>query len=148
MQDGARQVKMRASDEMTNTVGTVTVLAVDDHPRFLEAAHAVVDATPGFAWAGGASSGAEALVFVDHEEPDLVLVDINMPEMDGFELTRRLRASHPETLVALISAQHPDELPRPGGELENRTVLAKENLRPSWLRTLWRENRGDPPAAK
>ena len=57
----------------------MTVLAVDDHPRFLEAAKAVVEATPGFAWAGGASSGEEALATAARGEPDLVLVDVNMP---------------------------------------------------------------------
>ena len=48
-----------------------------------------------------------------------MLVDVNMPRMDGFELTRRLRASHPRTLVALISAQHPEELRRAGGSDEH-----------------------------
>jgi DNA-binding NarL/FixJ family response regulator len=131
-----------------NTIGVVTVLAVDDHPRFLEAAQAVVNATPGFTWAGGASSGAEALAVVAREQPDVVLADVNMPEMNGFELRRQLRESHPQTLVALISAQHPDELPQSGGETGTRDVLPKENLRPSWLRALWQEYRGSSPADK
>lgn len=133
---------------MREATGSVSVLAVDDHPRFLEAARAVVEAAPGFSWAGGASSGAEALAAVEREPPDLVLADVNMPEMDGFELARELRRSHPQTLVALISAQHPDELPRSGGEAGDRAVLAKENLRPSWLCALWQQHRGPSPAAK
>jgi len=123
------------------------VLAVDDHPRFLEAARAVVEATPGFAWAGGASSGAEALASAARGEPDVVLVDVNMPQMDGFELTRRLRRSHPDTLVALVSAQHPDELRRVGGSAEHR-VTAKESLAPAWLRSLWQEHLGSTPEAE
>jgi CheY-like chemotaxis protein len=141
MQDGVADPEMEASTAMTRKPEPVTVLAVDDHPRFLEAARAVVEATPGFAWAGGASSGEEALATAARGEPDLVLVDVNMPQMDGFELTRRLRRSHPGTLVALISAQHPDELRRAGGS-EDHPVLAKENLRPAWLRALWRDHRG------
>ncbi len=124
---------------MTDRPGPVTVLAVDDHPRFLEAARAVVEATPGFAWAGGASSGEEALQSAAGEVPDLVLVDVNMPQMDGFELTRRLRLAHPRTLVALISAQRPEDLRRAGGS-EEHPVFAKESLRPAWLRRFWQEN--------
>ena len=129
---------------MTDRSGPVTVLAVDDHPRFLEAARAVVEATPGFVWAGGASSGEEALASAARGEPDMVLVDVNMPVIDGFELTRRLHSSHPRTLVALISAQHPDELRRIGGSDEH-LVFAKETLRPSWLRAFWQEHREGAP---
>ncbi len=132
---------------MTDKPGPVKVLAVDDHPRFLEAARAVVEATPGFAWAGGAASGEEALATAARGVPDLVLVDVNMPQMDGFELTRRLRLSHPGTLVALISAQHPDELRQTGGSGEH-AVTAKEHLRPAWLRALWQEHRGSSPGSK
>lgn len=138
---------MPASVAMTEAPGSVSVLAVDDHPRFLEAARAVVEAAPGFSWAGGCSSGEDALAAAGRRRPDLVLVDVHMPGMDGFELARELRLSHPETLVALISAQHPDELPQ-GDEPGPGPVLPKENLRPSWLREIWREHRGEAAAEK
>jgi len=134
---------------MPESLGSaVSVLAVDDHPRFLEAAQAVVEAAPGFRWAGGASSGEEALAAAGRERPDVVLVDVNMPGMDGFELARALRHSHPRTLVALISAQHPDELPEAAADSAVGDVLPKENLRPSWLREIWRAHRGESPAEK
>jgi two-component system, NarL family, invasion response regulator UvrY len=145
VQDGGGRLKMEASATMTRNLGLVSVLAVDDHPRFLEAARAVVEATPGFVWAGGASSGEEALASADRGEPDLVLVDVNMPTMDGFELTRRLRLTHPRTLVALVSAQHPEELRRAGGADEHE-IVAKEKLRPAWLRELWQKHLGTSEA--
>ncbi len=129
-------------------VKTVSVLAVDDHPRFLEAARAVVEAATGFDWAGGVSSGEAALAAADRDEPDMVLVDVNMPGMDGFELASELHRSHPEMLVALISAQHPDELPEAARDSVAGDVLPKENLRPSWLAEIWAKHRGAPPSEK
>lgn len=131
---------------MPKALGSVSVLAVDDNPRFLEAARAVVEAAADFSWAGGVSSGEDALAAVERDEPDMVLVDVNMPGMDGFELADELRRSHPQTLVALISAQHPDELPRSAGGSPTAKVLAKENLRPSWLGEVWQEHCGRSPA--
>ena len=89
-----------AESDPSNTVG---VMVVDDQPPFRRAARAVINATEGFEAVGDAESGPEALRHVDQVQPDLVLIDVHMPDMDGFETARRLTESHPECVVVLVS---------------------------------------------
>lgn len=78
------------------------VLLVDDSPVFMEAAHAVLASMPCVATIDRASSGPEALAQFGHVNPDLVLTDIVMPGMSGFELIRKLRGHHaPPRIVAV-----------------------------------------------
>ena len=82
---------------------SIGVLTVDDHDVFRQAAREVVEATDGFEVLADARSGEEALAVAGEVLPDLVLVDVRMPGMDGFETARRLRAAHPTTVVVLVS---------------------------------------------
>ena len=80
----------------------LNVLLVDDNPQFLKAARNLVAALPGVAYTACASSGTEALARAGQSRPDLVLTDIVMPGMSGFEVIRKLRASDtPPRLVAV-----------------------------------------------
>jgi DNA-binding NarL/FixJ family response regulator len=90
--------------------GTVTVLAVDDQPVFLRAAHELIAATPGFEQVGEATSGPEALQLTAELRPDLVLVDVRMPGMDGIETARRLSQIVPDAFVVLVSLETAVEL--------------------------------------
>src|SRR5215218_10837545 len=89
----------------------VRVLTVDDQARFRGVARDVIDATPGFQSIGEAETGEEALSAIDRLAPELVLLDVRMPGLDGIEVARRLNASHPETLIVLISIEDPLDLP-------------------------------------
>jgi DNA-binding NarL/FixJ family response regulator len=89
----------------------VTVLVVDDQEIFLRAARQLIAATPGFSQAGQAASGAEALELAATLRPDLVLIDVRMPDMDGIETARRLLASDPEAIVVLISLDEIRDVP-------------------------------------
>ena len=68
----------------------IRVLLVDDQELFREGVRVIVDAQEGMAVVGAAGDGLEALQLVDELEPDVVLMDIRMPEMDGVEATRQI----------------------------------------------------------
>ena len=91
----------------------LNVLIVDDNPHFLKAARSLIGALPCVAGTECANSGAEALAHVGRlspdQVPDLVLTDIAMPEMSGFELIRKLRAlDAPPRVVAVSLHESPE----------------------------------------
>ena len=87
---------------------TVIRLYVDDEPLFRRAMTSVVEATDGFTVVGEAGSGEESLDKAAALRPDLVLMDVNLPGIDGLEAARRMRAGAPGAVVVLLSTY--DEL--------------------------------------
>jgi adenylate cyclase len=85
--------------------GAVRVLVVDDQRPFRDAAKAVVEATEGFEVAGEADSGERAVELAATLAPDLVLMDINLPDIDGLEATRRILASSPGRIIVALSTE-------------------------------------------
>lgn len=112
------------------------VLTVDDQPAFRGVARDVVEATPGFEVAGEAASGEEALEAVERLAPELVLLDVRMPGMDGIETARRLVASHPDTMVVFISMVEAVDVPS-AAKLSHIPFVRKQDLGPRLLRRLW-----------
>jgi DNA-binding NarL/FixJ family response regulator len=122
----------------------VWVFAVDDQRPFREAARRVVDATAGFAWAGEAGSGEEAVSLVRVRAPDIVIMDVRMPDMDGIEAARLVAAECPDVTVLLVSAE---PLASPAADLLRSRAAAfarKQNFGPALLRML--KVRGDVSA--
>ncbi|MFL5799030.1 MAG: response regulator [Actinomycetota bacterium] len=87
------------------------VLVVDDNDGFRESLVALL-ATGGHQIAGEATNGREALEMIEALDPDVVLMDIRMPVMDGIEATRRLKASRPLLGVVALTAQEDDTIVR------------------------------------
>jgi two-component system, NarL family, invasion response regulator UvrY len=123
--------------------GAVSVLTVDDQPYFRDAARDVIGATPGFEAVGEVCSGSEALAVVDELKPQLVLVDVRMPGMDGIETTRRMKAVHPEVVVVLISIEDTANLPAAANTSGAAALVQKQDFKPSLLRSLWRAHGGE-----
>ncbi len=115
----------------------VGVMTVDDQAVFRQAAREVIEATDGFVHLGEAGSGEEAIALAGELDPDLVLVDVRMPGIDGLETARRLGAAHPASTVVLISTASLDEYPS-GDELFGAVAFVrKQDLGPALLRRLW-----------
>jgi two-component system invasion response regulator UvrY len=116
----------------------VGVLAVDDQTIFLDVARDVVAATPGFRWVGGVASGEEALDAVGEFEPELVLLDVRMPGMDGIEAAHRICERYPDVVVVLISIEESPAI-TPAIEASGAAALVrKREFGPAMLRRLWR----------
>jgi CheY-like chemotaxis protein len=81
----------------------VQVLVVDDSEEFLLGVCGWVTAQPGLRLAGTARSGDEALTAVERLHPDLVLMDVAMPGMDGLEATRRIKSRADAPLVVILT---------------------------------------------
>jgi DNA-binding NarL/FixJ family response regulator len=116
---------------------TVRVLVVDDQPAFLDAARAVVERAPGFSVVATATDGVEALQLIDEARPDLVLMDVQMPGLDGVETARRLLDADGRSVIVLMSSYEQGDLP--GGPAAARVAfIAKEDLSPDTLVDAWR----------
>jgi DNA-binding NarL/FixJ family response regulator len=122
----------------------VSVVTVDDQAVFRATAREVIEATPGFAAVGEADCGERALAVVDDLDPELVLLDVRMEGMDGIETARRIKSSHPATVVVLISIEDADNLPA-GAEQSADALVQKQRFRPALLRQLW-DDHGTPTA--
>jgi DNA-binding NarL/FixJ family response regulator len=118
---------------------SVRVLIVDDEPIFREAARMVVEMADGFEVAGEAESGDEAIILAERLRPDLVLMDVKMPGIDGIETTRRIRQLEDPPLVLVMSTHESGNYDEPAraagaGGFIPKASLGMDVLEAAWVR--------------
>lgn len=84
-------------------MSNIKLFVVDDHPIFVDGIVNLLKDTPGFEIIGTASNGQEFLDKIKTEQPDIVLMDINMPVMDGIEATQELKIRYPKIKVIALT---------------------------------------------
>lgn len=113
----------------------VRVLIVDDQEPFRRAIAAVVSETDGFVVVASTSSGEEALLAVTRLRPSLVLMDVNLPGIDGIEATRQITKDAGAPVVVLLSTYDRDEFDIAG--CGAASYLAKAAFGPDLLTAAW-----------
>jgi DNA-binding NarL/FixJ family response regulator len=118
------------------------VMIVDDQAPFRRAAHMVIGAMSGFEIVGEAETGEAAVELFESLAPGLVLMDINLPGINGIEATRRITTAHPEAKVLLLSTYQASDLPSGTDTCGAVGYVNKEEFGPAVVLDIWKKNVG------
>jgi two-component system, NarL family, invasion response regulator UvrY len=115
-------------------------MIVDDQAPFRQAARLVVESTDGFEVVGEAESGEDAVGLAPEVDPDLVLMDVNMPGINGLEATRQIveHASH-RVVILLLSTYEESEFGPGVVECGAAGFISKSSFEPERLREAWEQ---------
>lgn len=116
---------------------TIQVLIVDDQEPFRSAARLVVELTDGFEVIGEAETGEDGVSMATDLAPDLVLMDVNLPGIDGLEATRRIVADATARVVLLLSTYEEAEYAPRAAECGAASYIPKASFAPDRLETAW-----------
>ena len=116
---------------------TVRVLIVDDQQPFREAARMVVELTDGFEVAGEAETGEDSVAFAAELKPDLVLMDVNLPGINGLDATKLILAQPEPPVVIVVSTYEYDEYAPRALESGAVAYIPKANFEPDRLTEAW-----------
>lgn len=83
---------------------SIKLLIVDDHPLFRRGVRLYLEAVPGLVVAGEAGGGEATLDFLQRQEVDVILLDLQMPDLDGIETTRKILSRHPAIRVLMLTS--------------------------------------------
>ena len=121
----------------------IKVLIVDDHALVRMGIRRLLDDLPDMQVVADAESGEAALLLVKVHQPDVVLLDMKMPGIDGWEVTRRLKKSHPSVKVIAVTAMRSEPLPGLILQLGAMGFLTKESGAEEMAAAIRKVNKGE-----
>jgi NarL family two-component system response regulator LiaR len=121
----------------------ITVMIVDDHEMVRRGACSYLEAQPDISVVAQASSGEEAIRLAQEFIPDVVLMDLVMPGMDGVETTRKVKDVSPRTQIVILTSFHQDEYIFPALQAGAISYLLKDVKAAELLEAIRRASRGE-----
>jgi DNA-binding NarL/FixJ family response regulator len=94
------------SDRQEHRTQPISVLIVDDHPLFRDGLHKALELEDDIVVIGQCDNGEDALRLASEKEPDVLLLDVNLPVMNGLQVTRQLQTEHDHIAVVVLTAYH------------------------------------------
>lgn len=122
---------------------TLRLLIADDHLIVREGLRLILETEPGFELVGEASDGAEAIQLATELQPDVILMDLRMPRLDGLSAIERLRKEQPHIAIVILTTFNEDELMRQGLQAGARGYLLKDTNRSTLFNTIRAAARGE-----
>ncbi len=121
---------------------TIRLLSVDDHKMIHRAIAMMANSHPDLMVVGEAHSGEEALDYIEALQPDIVLMDLNMPGIGGIETTERISAQFPRIRVIVLSAHAHEPYPSRALAAGAQGFLCKDCEEPEMLKAIFRVAQG------
>lgn len=121
----------------------ITVLIADDHPVVRDGLRMLLDGQPDIDVIGLAEDGDQAIAAARENPPDVVLMDINMPGVNGVEATQRIRALSPHTQIVILTSHHQDAMVFPAVKAGALSYLLKSALPDEVIEAVRAATRGE-----
>ena len=121
----------------------IRILITDDHLIVREGLRLILETVEGVDIVGEASDGAECLRLVSELRPDVILMDLQMPRMDGITAIGHLRREHPDIAIVILTTFNEDDLMIRGLQAGARGYLLKDTSRENLLDTIQAAVRGE-----
>lgn len=128
---------------MADSMSVITVMIVDDHEMVRQGASSYLEAQPDITVIAQAGTGGEAVKLAQELVPDVVLMDLVMPGMDGIEATRKVKDISPRTQIIILTSFHQDEYIFPALQAGAISYLLKDVKASELAEAIRRAARGD-----